>query len=129
MKLRNWLILAAVVLLTVLPLWLAAPPVIGPDGIPGEHFGGADNKAQEAIGEIAPGYRPWFSPLLEPASSEIASLLFALQAALGAGFIGYWLGASVTRERLRREMNEKAAGPEAAPPASNLSGESTAHAD
>lgn len=129
MKLRNWLILAAVVLLTVLPLWLAAPPAIGPDGIPGEAFGGADNKAQEAIGEIAPGYRPWFSPLIEPASSEIASLLFALQAALGAGFIGYWLGASVTRERLRREMNEKAAGQEAAPPASNLSGKNTAHAD
>ena len=129
MKLRNWLILAAVVLLTVLPLWLAAPPVIGSDGIPGEAFGGADNKAQEAIGEIAPGYRPWFSPLIEPASGEIASLLFALQAALGAGFIGYWLGASVTRERLRREMNEKAAGQEAAPPASNLSGKNTAHAD
>lgn len=106
MKLRNWLILAAVVLLTVLPLWLAAPPAIGPDGIPGEAFGGADNKAQAAIGEIAPGYRPWFSPLLEPASNEIASLLFALQAALGAGFIGYWLGASMTRERLRREMEK-----------------------
>lgn len=129
MKLRNWLILATVVLLTVLPLWLAAPPEIGPDGIPGETFGGADNKAQEAISEIAPGYRPWFSPLIEPASGEIASLLFALQAALGAGFIGYWLGASVTRERLRREMNEKAAGPEAAPPGSNLSGKNTAHAD
>lgn len=129
MKLRNWLILATVVLLTVLPLWLAAPPAIGPDGIPGERFGGADNQAQTAIGEIAPGYRPWFSPLLEPASGEIASLLFALQAALGAGFIGYWLGASVTRERLRREMNEKPAGQESAPPASAPSGESTAHAD
>jgi len=129
MKLRNWLILAAVVLLTVLPLWLAAPPAIGPDGIPGEAFGGADNKAQEAIGEIAPGYKPWFSPLLEPASGEIASLLFALQAALGAGFIGYWLGASVTRERLRREMDGKAVEQEAAPTASNLSGKNTAHAD
>lgn len=125
MKLRNWLILAAVVLLTVLPLWLAAPPAIGPDGIPGEAFGGADNKAQEAIGEIAPGYRPWFSPLIEPASGEIASLLFALQAALGAGFIGYWLGASVTRERLRREMNEKPAGQES----SAQTAEDAAHAD
>ncbi|MBS1160638.1 MAG: cobalamin biosynthesis protein CbiN [Proteobacteria bacterium] len=125
MKLRNWLILAAVVLLTVLPLWLAAPPAIGPDGIPGEAFGGADNKAQAAIGEIAPGYKPWFSPLLEPASGEIASLLFALQAALGAGVIGYWLGASVTRERLRREMNEKAAGQES----SAQTAEDAAHAD
>ncbi len=129
MKLRNWLILAAVVLLTVLPLWLAAPPANGPDGTPGEAFGGADNKAQKAIGEIAPGYKPWFLPLLEPASNEIASLLFALQAALGAGFIGYWLGASMTRERLRREMNGKPTGSEAAPPASGQSSESTAHAD
>jgi cobalt/nickel transport protein len=133
MKLRNWLILAAVVLLTVLPLWLAAPPAIGPDGTPGEAFGGADNKAQAAIGEIAPGYKPWFSPLLEPASGEIASLLFALQAALGAGFIGYWLGASVTRERLRREIdgkpNGKPAGSEAVPTASGQSGKNTAHAD
>ena len=129
MKMRNWLILAAVVLLTVLPLWIAAPPAIGPDGIPGEAFGGADNKAQEAIDEIAPGYKPWFSPLLEPASGEIASLIFALQAALGAGFIGYWLGASVTRERLRREMHGKPTGSEAVPPASAQSSESTAHAD
>lgn len=129
MKLRNWLILAAVVLLTVLPLWLAAPPAIGPDGIPGETFGGADNKAQEAISEIAPGYKPWFSPLLEPASGEIASLLFALQAALGAGFIGYWLGASVTRERLRREMHDKPANSEPAPPTSGQSGKNTPHAD
>ncbi|HMW19367.1 MAG TPA: energy-coupling factor ABC transporter substrate-binding protein, partial [Accumulibacter sp.] len=33
-------------------------------------------------------------------------LLFALQAALGAGFIGYYLGVSVTREKLRREAEE-----------------------
>ena len=38
----------------------------------------------------------------EPASGEIAALLFALQAAIGAGFIGYWLGSVVTRERLRQ---------------------------
>lgn len=101
---QNWLILAAVVLLSALPLWLVQRPAAGPDGQPpGEIFGGADNKAQQAIGEIAPAYQPWFSPILEPASPEIASLLFALQAALGAGVIGYWLGAAVTRERMKKE--------------------------
>jgi cobalt/nickel transport protein len=30
--------------------------------------------------------------LYEPPSDEIESLLFALQAALGAGFIGYYIG-------------------------------------
>jgi len=99
MKIRTWGILAAVVLLTVLPLWLVnAPP--GGEGM----FGGSDDAARAAIGTVAPGYRPWFAPVIEPASAEIASLLFALQAAAGAGVIGYWLGLSVARERARRDV-------------------------
>ena len=35
----------------------------------------------------------------DPASGEIASLLFALQGAIGVGFLGYYLGVSVTREK------------------------------
>lgn len=103
MKNRNWLILAAVVLLTALPLWLVPRLGIDRAGQPAEVFGGADGKAQQAIGELAPDYRPWFAPLLKPASNEIASLLFALQAAIGAGVIGYWLGCAVTRDKMRRE--------------------------
>jgi cobalt/nickel transport protein len=100
MKFRTWGILAAVVLLTVLPLWLvSAPP--GGAGM----FGGSDDAAREAIGTVAPGYRPWFAPVFEPASAEIASLLFALQAAAGAGVIGFWLGMSVSRERARRDAD------------------------
>ena len=83
MKRTNWLLIAAVLLLTALPLWLVPRPAAGPDGQPGEIFAGADSQAQKAIEEIAPGYQPWFAPLLEPASGEIASLLFALQAAIG----------------------------------------------
>jgi cobalt/nickel transport protein len=37
-------------------------------------------------------YKPWFSSIWEPPSGEIESLLFALKAALGAGFIGYYIG-------------------------------------
>ena len=102
MKARIWLPIVAVLLLTALPLWLVPRPAIGPDGQPGQIFIGADSVAQKAIEEIAPDYKPWFAPLLEPASGEIASLLFALQAAIGAGIIGYWLGAAVTREKMRR---------------------------
>jgi cobalt/nickel transport protein len=101
MKRTNWLLIAAVLLLTALPLWLVPRPA-GPDGQPGEIFAGTDSQAQKAIAEIAPDYRPWFAPLFEPASGEIASLLFALQAAIGAGIIGYWLGAAVTRDKMRR---------------------------
>ncbi|MFA7268048.1 MAG: energy-coupling factor ABC transporter substrate-binding protein [Sterolibacterium sp.] len=103
---QTLLLLIAVVLLAALPLWLVQKPEPGPDGKPVEIFAGADNKARDLIGTIDPNYQPWFAPLLEPASGEIASLLFALQAALGAGFIGYYLGASVTREKLRREAEK-----------------------
>lgn len=103
MKTRTALIWSAIVLLIVLPLWFASAPPAEPGAEAPSMFGGADERAQQAIGTVAPHYEPWFEPLFEPASGEIASLLFALQAAIGAGVIGFWLGASVTRERARRE--------------------------
>lgn len=105
---QNLILLIAVVLLAVCPLWLVQKPATGADGKPVEIFAGADNKAKDLIGDINPDYKQWFKPLLEPASGEIASLLFALQAALGAGFIGYYLGVSVTREKMQREANRQA---------------------
>lgn len=111
MKKQNLLILAAVVLLTVLPLWLV--PYLGIGGDEGELFGGADDKVQQAIATVAPDYQRWFEPLLEPASGEIASLLFALQAALGAGVIGYWLGCAVTRDKLRKQGEAREQAPHA----------------
>ncbi|ABR30577.1 cobalamin biosynthesis protein CbiN [Thermosipho melanesiensis] len=58
----------------------------------GAEFSGADGQAEELIGTIAKDYSPWFSPIWEPPSGEIESLLFSLQAALGAIFIGYYFG-------------------------------------
>lgn len=100
MKARNGLLLLAVVLISALPLWFYQPA----DGEAA--FAGSDDKAQQQISQLAPNYQPWFKPLLTPASPEIASLLFALQAALGAGVIGYWLGCAVTRQRLKAEFAE-----------------------
>lgn len=77
---KNILMLTAVVLLAVLPLIL----------VNGE-FGGADDAAEQIIAELHPGYKPWFSSLVEP-PPETESMLFALQAAIGAGFIGYAIG-------------------------------------
>jgi len=105
---QNLILLIAVVLLAVFPLWLVQKPGPDAEGKPVEIFAGADDKAKDLVGEIDPNYKPWFEPLMEPASGEIASLLFALQAALGAGFIGYYLGVSVTREKMRREANRQA---------------------
>lgn len=55
-------------------------------------FGGADGMAEEAIVENNQDYEAWFEPIFEPASGEIESMLFASQAALGAGVIGYYFG-------------------------------------
>lgn len=98
---QNVLLLAGVALLTALPLALARAPRSGASSSSDPAFTGADDKAKSLIGEIAPHYRPWFDPILQPASSEIASLLFALEAALGAGFLGYAFGVFITREKLR----------------------------
>ncbi len=55
-------------------------------------FGGSDDQAEGIISEVDPSYEPWFEPIYEPASGEIESLLFALQAAIGSGVIFYYLG-------------------------------------
>ncbi|MGW8389622.1 energy-coupling factor ABC transporter substrate-binding protein [Pseudoduganella sp. HUAS MS19] len=105
MKASTALLWGTIVLLTVLPLWLAAVPPAEPGAAAQEAFAGADARAQQAISTIAPAYQPWFAPPFEPPSGEIASLLFALQAAAGAGVIGFWLGMSVARERERRRAH------------------------
>lgn len=56
-------------------------------------WGGADGEAEGVIGEITEGeYEPWFASIYEPPSGEIESLFFSLQAAIGAGIIGYFFG-------------------------------------
>lgn len=57
-----------------------------------EEWAGADEKAEETIKQISPDYEPWFSPLWEPPSGEIESLLFSIQSAIGAFIIGYVIG-------------------------------------
>jgi cobalt/nickel transport protein len=105
---QNLLMIIAVILLVAIPLRMVQKPVPGPDGKEVEIFGGADDQAKDVIGKLAPGYHPWFKPLMEPPSTEIGSLLFALQAALGAGYIGYYLGMAVTRSGIRRELDKEA---------------------
>ncbi len=82
MKKQNIILLTLVVLLAAIPLCLQKDA----------DFGGSDDKAKEMISEVNPDYQPWFASLWEPPSSEVESFLFALQAGLGAGFIGYYFG-------------------------------------
>ncbi len=76
-------------ILSIIVIVLAVLPLIT---LKNAEFAGADGLAETAITEINPDYEPWFSSLYEPASGEIESFLFAVQAALGAGVAGFILG-------------------------------------
>ncbi|MEG4284833.1 energy-coupling factor ABC transporter substrate-binding protein [Microcoleus sp. A006_D1] len=93
---QNWLLAGAVVVLAVIPLVF----------VRGE-YGGSDDQAKKAITEIQPDYKPWFNHLVEPASGEIASLLFASQAAIGAGVVGYVIGLYKGRSQSRQNSDRK----------------------
>lgn len=85
---NNKTILALIIALIII---VVAPFVIySGQGEDEGYFGGADGAASEAIEDS--GYEPWFSSVWEPPSGEIESLLFAVQAAIGALIIGYFFG-------------------------------------
>ncbi|MCU0543357.1 MAG: energy-coupling factor ABC transporter substrate-binding protein [Oscillatoriaceae cyanobacterium Prado104] len=92
---QNWMLIIAVIFLAVIPLVF----------VRGE-YGGSDGQAEQAITEIKPDYQPWFSHFFEPASGEIESLLFASQAALGAGIIGYVIGLYKGRSQRQKSDGE-----------------------
>ena len=78
----NLSLILIVILLSFIPLFL----------VPDAEFGGADGEAEALITVIDENYEPWFDSLIEPASGEIESLLFALQAAIGASVLAYGFG-------------------------------------
>ena len=80
-------------MITVIPLLM----------IQNSEFGGADGAAEEAVTEIDPDYEAWASPVMEPPGGETESLLFCLQAGLGAGVFGFVLGR--LSERKKHEKN------------------------
>ncbi len=81
---RRTLVTALLVLAVVA---LFAVPLLVDGGT--SEFGGTDAAVTEEL-EVD-GYTPWFDSLFSPAG-EVESGLFALQAALGAGALGYVLG-------------------------------------
>ncbi|MCU0523306.1 MAG: energy-coupling factor ABC transporter substrate-binding protein [Elainella sp. Prado103] len=92
-------------------------------------FQGSDGEAAAAIQEVQPTYRPWFQPIVEPASGEIESLLFALQAALGAGTIGYVIGLSRGRHTHQQHLSQAEAAPLAAETTPKISVHLPPHGD
>jgi cobalt/nickel transport protein len=82
---RRWVSLLLMGIVVV----LAAAPLLF---IHDSAFSGSDDAASSVIEQLHPGYQPWARPLWTPPGGETESLLFALQAALGAGAIGYYFG-------------------------------------
>ena len=66
-------------------------------------FGGSDDKGEEMIRKNNPNYKPWAKNLFELPGGEVESLLFALQAAFGAGVVCYVLGYLKGRKKGREE--------------------------
>lgn len=89
------IILLICVIIAVLPLII----------IQNSEFGGADGMASEFIEETNPDYEVWADPILEPPGGETESLLFSLQAAIGAGIFGYGIG--VLKERSKHRQSEE----------------------
>lgn len=100
---RAILLLSLVVVIVVFPL-----AFYNGKGETQGYFGGTDDQGPEYIEST--GYTPWFHSIWEPPSGEIESLLFAVQAAIGAiiiGFVfGYYMGQDKERKR-KLESKEK----------------------
>ncbi|HYE68750.1 MAG TPA: energy-coupling factor ABC transporter substrate-binding protein [Anaerovoracaceae bacterium] len=65
-------------------------------------FGGADGEAKDAIAKINPDYEPWFESIIELPGGETESLLFCLQAGIGAGIFGFGFGFLVARKKYQK---------------------------
>lgn len=100
-------------LISIVLLLLCVVIIIFPlMSIKDSEFGGADDKAEDVITEVDPDYEPWFDSIIELPGGETESMLFALQAALGAGVVGYGFGYYVSRKKYSKkdgngEVNEK----------------------
>ena len=95
MSRQNIILLAAAALIAVIPLFMHRN---GEDV-----FAGADAQAEAMVTQLRPDYTPWAEVLWTPPSGEIETLLFMLQAGLGAGLLGYYLGLRRGESRARGE--------------------------
>ena len=90
-------LIAAAILIAAFPLFFNLGD---PDSE--EPFAGTDAAAESVVEEVNPDYQPWYEPIIGELPGEVESGLFALQAALGAGVVGYVLGVYRGRAHSRK---------------------------
>jgi cobalt/nickel transport protein len=78
-------------LLLIIVFFLVGTPLVF---LSNASFTGTDTEAIKVIEELAPSYKPWVGNLWGPSSSEVESLMFAVQASIGSIVIGYFVGFS-----------------------------------
>ncbi|HEY9627099.1 MAG TPA: energy-coupling factor ABC transporter substrate-binding protein [Coleofasciculaceae cyanobacterium] len=91
----NWLLIGGVLILALGPLLV----------LQGKEFGATDGHFITAIETDHPDYKPWFEPVIKDSGPEVQTFLFAAQAGIGAGVMGYILGLYKGRSE-RRERDE-----------------------
>jgi cobalt/nickel transport protein len=92
---KNGILLLIIAVLAFAPLFM----------IHNGQFAGADDQAEKAISGLNANYKPWFKPLWEPPSGEVESFLFALQAAIGSGFVFYYLGYAKGKNSVKKRQS------------------------
>lgn len=92
---KNLIIILLIVFILIIPF------VVARNG----EFGGADQNALGLVMEIDPNYEPIADNIFVPASGEIESMLFTLQGALGACFIGYYIGTKKKKDKSNKLIN------------------------
>jgi cobalt/nickel transport protein len=93
-------LLLAVLVLTAAPLALHS----------GSEFNGTDEQAQKAIEDAHPDVKPWFTSIVTWPGGEVQTLLFSVEAALGAGAIGYYFGLKRGEGGAREKMEHESPG-------------------
>ncbi len=91
---------ALVAVIVVVALYMA--------NINGDELGGADDAGGDIVAEVDPDYEPWTAGIWGDYElpGETESMLFALQAAIGAIIIGYFIG-RYSKSKAEREAEAK----------------------
>ncbi|HHX61196.1 MAG TPA: energy-coupling factor ABC transporter substrate-binding protein [Epulopiscium sp.] len=81
-KSKNIILIAICLVILIVPFMLHRD----------SEFEGSDAQGEDMIMALDKTYEPWVSPIFPEIPGEIETLLFTIQAAIGGGFIGYYMG-------------------------------------